>query len=235
MTSCIDLLNNISTIIGEINTDLVKNMMDSNVDYNLVCKIPGLTFDHYYKTFASRWDKLINNYINNSDKCSSNMQTLLFLYDLQKEYNVKNISSGNLSKNLPSVGGNVAAPKVEQYAIDAITNILTMPQENVRIKMETDLVKYMKNLAYILLTYCNCQLIDAFTYVIGKYKYKYTKKLTGKTKKEASDIIKNDYEYVKHMLRKYASKPSFNVKMNKQDLSIFNFSIETELQKLIPD
>ena len=230
MTSCIDLFNNFSKIISEINTQLVKNMLNSNVDYNLVCKIPALTFDNYYKVFAEKWDIMINNFVNNSDKCSSSIQTMLFLYDLQKNNSIQEILKYK-STNSSLSNRDLNKTKIESFAIDSIIDVLTTTQENISITMDQNLIKYMKNLSGVLLTYCNCQLIDVFTYVVGKYKLKYTAKLNGKSKEECANIIKTDYEYVKQMLREYSTGKN---NMN-GDINIMNFSIETELHKLIPD
>jgi serine/threonine protein kinase len=117
-------------------------------------------------------------------------------------------------------------------------------EANNNFVMEESMVKTLKNLAAILSENCQCQVIDIFTYILSKYKNKYSKKLAGKTKEQASKIIENDYEYIKNLITQYGKSDNTvkreqttenKVPIQIERFSILNFSINDELNKLMPD
>src|SRR5439155_26590851 len=101
--------------------------------------------------------------------------------------------------------------------------------------MEKDMVQTMKNAALILSENCQCQIIEIFSYVMGRYKTKYAQKLAGKTRDAIIKIMIDDYQYVKNAVAQYGVMGGKHQPLKGGDISILNFSIENELGRLIPD
>ena len=52
MASCMDIINNMTKLVKNANTELIKNMIATNVQYEDVCVRPNLTYDHYYEVLS---------------------------------------------------------------------------------------------------------------------------------------------------------------------------------------
>jgi hypothetical protein len=208
MISCIDVVNDLTRTIDIENTKLIQKMISQKVEYDYVCVQPNITFDSYFKCVKTSWEKIINDYVKKTDKCSSGTQNILFMYELLKNINDKDV-------------------------IDKVIDAYNV-NYNVNFVMDENMVVTMKNMARILGDHCKCQMIDIFTFVVNKYKSKYQQKLKGKSRQEVQLALKKDYEYVKNELTKYAAMDPSNVKLT-SGTSILNFSVENELGRLIPD
>lgn len=98
-TTCIDVIDNITKTIDNVNTELILNMIDTQVHYEDVCIKPNITFEHYYNSLKKQWEQILNNYLNTPNKCFGNMQSLLFLREIgSKLQNGESYSLDELNK-----------------------------------------------------------------------------------------------------------------------------------------
>lgn len=222
--SCLDILNKLVDTITEANTEITANMINTSVKYEDVCIRPNITFDKYSSTIKEKWEKDINNFINKPDKCPSSMQSLLFVYEIINKLNDKSAARLDLSE----LSDEQVKKMVSDKIIDTALNMLKNKDEN-KFVFDNDIVKTLKNLAYVLSDNCQCQILEIFSFVMQKYKSRYAKKLEGKSREESIKIIKEDHEYIKSLIDSFGKGSSSGGKIQ------LNFSIEQELEKLIPN
>ena len=248
--SCIDVISAMVNAIDIVNTEIIINMINPSVKYEDVCIKPDITFEHYSTSLKQKWETIINNYINKTEKCSSNIQSILMLYEVASKLNHENGSGPVDFKNLLTKVGSMTPQQIEtmvyEKMIDAALGMINSTSSNTFI-MDKDMIKSMKNLAIILRTNCQCQMIDIFSYILSRYKTKYSKKLAGMSRDESVNILKKDYEYMKDTVTRYGQdvksvvldqhRPKLDVSVNPvSDPNVMlNFSIENELNKLIPN
>ncbi|VBB18708.1 putative protein kinase [Yasminevirus sp. GU-2018] len=236
--SCLDVVNNLVDAVSGVNTEITVHMTNEGVRYDDACIRPDITFDFFFTSLKSKWERTINDYINKPEKCPSNMQSILLLYEVASKLNT---GLGGQGTDVVNRLGSMTPQQLEQMAYDKVVDkaldILKGTSANTFI-MEKDMVKTLKNLASILGDNCQCQMIDIFTFVMNKYKTRYAKKLEGKTREESISIIRQDYEYIKNTVMMFGS--TFNIDKTGTTESggvslSMNFSIESELDKLIPN
>ena len=240
MSSCIDVIFDMAKTVTDVNTEITINMIDSKMNYEYVCIKPNLTYEHFHKSLKTKWEKIINDHVSKPEKCSSNMQSILTLHEIASKLKLdKNTNAESIQQSIQ----NITPDQLEKFAynkiVDAAINMITSASNNSFV-MEKDMVKTMKNIALILSENCQCQIIEIFSYIMGRYKTKYAQKLAGKSRDETVKIIVDDYQYVKNAVTQYGTMgQQLFTGLQKQrggsDISILNFSIESELSRLIPD
>lgn len=247
--SCMDVVSDMVNSIDDVNTEIIINMINPRVRYEDVCIKPNITFEHYYASLKQKWETIINDYINKPEKCSSNTQSILMLYEVASKLNQG--SNQNNPGNLLTNVGRLTPRQIEDMAydkmIDTALNMISNTTSN-NFVMDKNMVKSMKNLAQILGDNCQCQMIDIFSYILSRYKTKYSRKLAGKSRDESVTILRQDYEYIKDAVIKYGqnvrtitsdrSNPETSVVVanrGSEPVALLNFSIEDELNKLIPN
>jgi len=239
MTSCIEVFNDLSNSVKECNTKLIDDMTNSKVDYGVVCIRSDITFEDYYNNLKKSWEDTINNFVNNPNKCSGNIQSILFLTELfqkAKQYDLSkldtNIRQFDIDKLKQTGLNNEIQNKLMEIAVDMINN----PNDKY-FSMTPNMTTTLKNLATIFSQNCECQLMDIFSFIIDKYKSKYSIKYKDKTKQEQIEIFRNEFETIQKTISLFASdKPSEELKGgNILNLSLIDFSLERELDKLIPN
>ena len=219
MTQCADVINNLVKAVDNVNTEILENMINSNVEYLDVCLRPNVSFDYYYTTLKGSWENTINTFVNRSDKCPGNFENLLFMYEVIGNLNKDNIQLDQLK--------NMSQPQLEHFVFDKILNRainMISEQSGPGFVMDKNMIMCMKNLAKVMVINCQCQMIDIFSHIIKGYKSTYSKKLQGLDKDQIIKTIKNDYEYVKNFVNNYTKSGQ-----------VGGFSIENELNNLIPD
>lgn len=253
--SCMDVVTNMVNSIDDVNTEIIINMTEPQVKYEDVCIKPNITFDHYYQSLKQKWETILNDYINKPEKCSSNTQSILMLYEVAAK-----LSQGSGSqdpRDLLTKVGTLTPRQIENMAyekmIDTALGMINNTSSNSFV-MDKDMVKAMKNLARVLGDNCQCQMIDIFSFILSKYKTKYSKKLVGKSRDESVAILRQDYEYIKDAVQRYGqtvraavsdqrnpmmgstTSQELVVSQNSgEPVALLNFSIESELNKLIPN
>lgn len=234
--SCMEVVTNIVDSISEVNTEITKNMIEKEVRYEDVCIKPNLTFDFYYSSLKDKWEKIINEYISRTDTCTGGMQNILFLYEV-----ISKLKSGLKTdhRNLIDKLGDVTPKQIESAAYDKMVDValnIIKGESETSFVMDISMKKTLTNLASTFGDHCQCQMIDIFTYIMSKYKKKYAKKLAGKSREESIKILQRDYEYIKESVKTFSKIKSNSVPLSTIDpSSVFNFSIDNELNKLVPD
>jgi hypothetical protein len=239
--SCTKVIDGLVSSINEVNTEITKNMIDTNTKYDDVCIKPNLTFDFYHKSLKNKWEKIINDFINNPEKCSGNIQNILFVYEVASKLKSTDNFNPSNPQNLIDKLGRITPKQIETAAYDKMVDValkMINSDSETTFVMDVDMKKTLKNLALTLGDRCQCQMIDIFTFIMEKYKKKYSKKLAGKTHDESVKILKHDYEYVKNIISSYGK--DFGNKSNNETnsfnvTSVLDFSIDDELNRLIPD
>lgn len=233
--NCVDIVSKLIQSVYDCNTMITDNMTEQNVTYEYACMRPDITFNNYFAILQSKWETIINEFINKPEKCSSGIQSIILLHDL--------ISKDGESFDLNKINGQ----KVEQLVYDKIIDMIKNTSES-SFKMDENMIITVKRLISMFLEHCTCQMADIFSLFVSKYKSKYGKKLDGKTREESLKILTNDYHNIKIMMSKFViDLQKFNVSnnvSNNVNKSIFSKSsqissndglIETELNKLIPE
>ena len=265
--SCLELLEKLTKSIGNCNTELIANMTNPGVDYNIVCVKPDITFETYYKNLKKEWDDAINKFINSS-KCSENIQPIMFLislfkkakqYDLAKlDIDINTLDQLNQLNPLDQLSqlDQIAKLNKEKLKISEPDAELQNKLLNIAVDMITDrydgtfsmssnVLTTLKDLAIMFKENCECQLIDIVSFIANKYKSKRLKIYQNKTKEEQIQILKNDLENAKNLIKLFTSpKMNNNIEDFKgeefkggdiMNVSMMSFSLEKELDKLIPN
>ncbi len=224
--ACIGIINDLAHSVKKTNNELIEHMIKSDVQYNEVCMIPNISFDNYYESLKVKWEKGINEYLDKGDICSSSIQTMLYMYEMAQ--NLQNLSRTDVREIDPQELKEIVLDKAFDKAID-----LVIGQTPEKFVMDRDMIFTLQSLGRSFGKRCQCQLIDIFSYILDKYKVKYEKEMRGLKRKETMILIKTKYDqfnsYVKTIDTNGINGAGSSL------LKINNLSIETELNKLIPD
>jgi hypothetical protein len=240
--SCLEVVNDLIEAVHTVNTEITSNMSRDTVMYNDACIKPNITFDHFFNSLKKKWDRIINVFINEPEKCSTNVQSVLMMYDIASKLSLKSPKSPKSLKSQESDNNTMAntPEKIEQIAYDKmIDSALDMLKSSTDAIFDTksDMVDTMKSLAAMLSNNCSCQVLDIFMFIVNRYKSKYSKKLDNKSREESTNIIRKDYEYFKQTLSDLTKYVGMNNTSTEKDklVSILKFSIEDEMKKMIPE
>jgi len=219
MTDCLKLLENLKLSIKEANTELIINMTNPDKEFSRICVIPQTNYDTYYNKIKTTWEKLINEFINIPNKCTTNIQGLLFLYELLNEANI-DLSMEDINKLL-SGSTEVITPEIKDKLINSGMKIIQNKGET-NFTMKPSITNTLKDLAKIMIEQCKCQSIDILTFVATKYKDKISKLYKDLPQEEIIRIFKEKYELIKNYME--------NIK-----IQIGGGYVRDELTKLLPE
>lgn len=239
--TCFTLLYNLSKSVDKVNDELVYNMMNPNMKYEVVCVKPNVTYDHFFQRLKEEWEGQINEFIQRPDKCSSSMSNLLFMYNLIKSENINpNEVFGEISKlkdmrydTLPEL-----TPERKEKLFDLAANVLMTSSGPTNFVLKENITETLTSLGKILFENCSCQIMEIFAMLMEKYSAKYKIKFQGKKKEEIVKILKQDFEYFKSLFSSF-NPQSYNMNLidgiSTKFTGLFSFSVESELDKLIPN
>lgn len=251
---CSDLVSNLAKSVDKINNELIDHMTDQRMKYELVCVKPNVTYDYFFDRLKKEWETPINVFINQPEKCTSLISNISFIYEMigsmsDTESPAELFSQGNLenARNLMKRNPEEMRTQImnklknissEDMIYDLVATALMKPPKSAGFELKESMVESLGSLAKILFEYCSCQTAEIFKMIIEKYSVKYRMKFQGKTKQEIISILKQDYEYFKSLL----SAPDLQ-NYNKNIINdiatkltgIYGFSVENELNKLIPE
>lgn len=236
--SCIKTVDKLNKAIDDVNTMLIDNMTDPTLKYDWVCIKPNVTYQFYYESLRDKWEKIINDFIEDPDKCSDNLSKLLELYRVATP---EKIAEARKVFDALTSGDDSSMINLDNIVLDVVaTNIMKEPVD-VKYHMDKDFSKALVDLSDVLVKNCQCQMVDIFKTVIRKYKNKYHQKFEGKTKDEVIELLRKDYNKFKELLKKISREQKieggdkFIDGLTNQLTGLYGFSVESELDNLIPN
>lgn len=234
--SCLNIINDLNNAIADDNLELINNMINQDTVYEYVCIKPDITYEFYYKQLREKWDKIVNDFINEPNKCST------FVKDIYKLINPKNIEDAkkifkaieNADEKKKSIFESI---DIENMVFDFIASELLKPNKK-PFTLSKNLFINLKDLSKILVENCQCQVIDIFKFILTKYKKRYIIRFEGYTKDQVINALRDDYEKYKKMLEKFNINKAEKIENNlfKEMINSLTeiYSLENELNTLIP-
>ncbi|ARF11486.1 putative protein kinase [Klosneuvirus KNV1] len=237
--SCGTLIKKLNKSIDQANFDLAKNMTDPNMSYQLVCIKPNITMDFYSSSLKKAWEELINEFIDNPEKCSSLVSNIFSLYELSGSLP----SVEQVQKKVQEIQQPGAMSKInpEDLIFDALTALVMRSSSTNKFVFEDNMKKTSYNFIRVLGDHCYCQVVDIFKLFVEKYMDKFKQQFQGKTPEEVKKLLKEKFEAFKQFL-KTTQMPDIEAQNGKliEDMAtkltgMFSFSVGSELERLIPN
>ena len=206
MSDCLELFNNIIEMTEKINSKFILNL--TNNTYEQVCTFDGTTFDSYFKDIKSEWENMFNKFINESKKINKCNR-------MDPTNNVLEFAK----KTVFSVNSTTISPDFKDTLIE---------------------------IAKVFGAYCSCDGKKLFEGYLDKYRGKIFKYLQGIPKEQLRAKIEDLYNNFKMFVDKMQNLDKNNMDVTSYDKNIienitnkltnlYSFSLEGELNKLIPD
>jgi len=204
--SCINILSDFSKTIDECNLDLIKNMTHTNTIYDNVCDQLDINYETYYEKLKDKYEKIMNDLINSSDS-KINIEYLLYFKNFLNEANNKQNIDDVFNKILSS---------------DYVTNF----------SFSQNMIETLKYILKIIIENCSSKWVDMNMLILQRYKKKIFSlnnfsniKLSNVDKKK---LLSDFYTNIESKTKNFIENKSNNMK-------ILDFSIENELETLIPN
>lgn len=211
---CLTLIDKLSEDINEINDNLVTNMLNISTN-KFVCIQRNLSYQNYFNELKKKWNTRINKFINEQGTCDSIINDLESVYKIINSYNyIKN-------KEFTEID-------IKELIYSYFFNILKTSKRINKFDLQENIIIDLKMLLKILYENCTCQTIDIFKTIIYKYSEKYKQKFVAKSDNEIIQLLNSDYNNFMKFIY------NIGYKIDPSSL-FFNFSIENEITKLIPD
>lgn len=243
-TTCLNIFEKLNESIDDTNYDLIDNMTSQNMRYVWVCIKPEVTYDFFYQIMKEKWNYIINNLISNPNKCSNRVSQILELYQYATPENVMRIR-----KLLDALTTESTRSKVDldNLVLDVAAEYV-LKSKTETFNLDLNLSESMKDLGKVLINNCQCELADIFKVFVNKYRKKYGIKFEGKSKDEVIDLLREDYLKFKEYIQVFYSneqkiysdftsnftKNNFLNGISNQLTGLYSFSVEGELDRLIP-
>ncbi len=232
-TTCLNLITKLNNAIDKANWYLINEMTNPNMKYLWVCIKPSVTYQTYFENLKQDWDDIINDFINDPNKCGVSTDTVSSLIstyqniDPKRLYQLKKIlaATSDISSNKIDIDGLI---------FETIYSSVLKNQEPVHFDLSENAFQSTRQLAKIIADNCQCQLTNIFRTIIKNYKRKYQEKYIGKTKNEMIDLFRSDYANVKRWLQQINNKDTVPLRISNNLTNLYSFSIENELDTLIP-
>lgn len=208
--SCIEIFTELSDIVNDINNEFIDKFTDKTTEYMLSCVKTDITYDNYYKLLKQQWDKKFNEFLNKTRQCSSMMNTIQ-----------------SASKVLTAK----TTEQQEDVIIDEIMKYIFSTKQT--YETSNDVKKTFEQIIQLFIQNCSCQMIDIFKVIIDKYQSKYIQPVNV----HGRQLLKQHYDSFKKLM---TSLQNINFAQTLPTLQsqlklIYSFSIEDELNKLIPN
>lgn len=243
--TCLNIIRDLNKSVEKANFEVINNMTQSNMIYEWVCIKPDTTYDFFYKYLKNEWEQIIDNFINHPDKCSTRLSELVELYNFLTPERIQQAKEIINALKIEDEAGkhilNIGGVNINNIVLDVIATSLMKPIQENNFEMKPNFFENITDLGKIMVDNCKCQIIDIFKTFIKKYKLKYHTKLLGKSKADVIEILREDYEKFKKFLKNLSDKKTENVqkeylgKLATKFTGIYGFSVEKELDKLIPE
>ena len=244
--TCLNSIEKLSKSVDDINYVLIDNMTQPGMRYNWVCIKPNVTYTFYYEHLKKEWESIVGQIISQS-KCDAKLSNLINFsqyYHPEKIAQLKEISAEmeNLSNDSLKdlINKKFAGVDVDNLVLNVVAESI-LKKNDYSFNLDPDFITSMLSLSRTLAENCYCELSLIFKHFIKKYKSIYSIKLQGKTKDEVIDAIRDDYNRFKQILKNIDKETILDFRNNilhktSSDLTgIYSFSVEDELEKLIPN
>lgn len=213
MSNCLQLFNKLNGSIDNANDQIINNMTDGSTEYIHSCIKPFVTFDHYSELLQTSWNSIFDDLAESNECSNSVLSKAKTVFDYS--YNVRNVD-------------------------DVVKQYLKQDSSHKQV-MTDDLSATLKNIAGVVVHHCNCKMLTLFKIVLEKYKKKYGEKFTGKSKQEIKQIVEDDYNKFYNIIvsslknNEMPYQNNFLQKLSAKLTNLYNFSVDSELNMLIPD
>lgn len=235
--TCTNIIIKLNQAIDTANYTLVDNMTKPDMQYDWVCIRPDCSYEFYYQILKEYWDKIINDFINQPNQCNNILSNLLGSY---RSITAENIAHAqNILRAIESSNSKVI--NIDDIVLDVISTSIMDKTSTNEFELSPVFLDSMTNLGKILGQHCKCQVIDIYKTFVNNYKKKYYKKFEGHTKDEIIELLRKDYQQFKNFLADMntqdmnQSKNHFLDKIANNLTGLYGFSVQSELDKLIPN
>lgn len=242
-TNCLNLLIKLNNDIYENNNELIKYMLHTN--YNVACTSNGVYFENYFLTLKSKWELTINEFTKNSNRChniiskaTNSVNIGKTIYDLTKKPN----TGGNMiskAKNTIAIANTIydfkkmdLIKELEKSMISLIKKQIQNTNNTNNFIMEKNAIHVIKDLSKILFHHCQCKTLEIFNFILSKY----SKRLKSIDEKSIKTFFDTLSKFISDFSGSKIDYNYFNIINNIRNkiTEIYSFSIESELDKLIP-
>ncbi|XWV26905.1 hypothetical protein QJ857_gp0145 [Tupanvirus soda lake] len=242
--TCLNIIQDLNKSIDNANTALIYNMTEPTMKYEWVCIKPNISYDFYYQFLKEEWDQIINNFINQPNKCTSRLSEFVEIYrhatperiaHARQLLNALAVDDTNLASSF-----NLDNINIDNIVLDVIANSIMSSNGEIQYELKPNFIEAMQDLGNVMYDNCQCQLVDIFKTIFKKYKKKLHYKYQGKTKDEVIELLRSDYNKFKQTLKTFNTNGTVSPKNNLTDklanklTGLYGFSIESELDRLIP-
>lgn len=248
--SCITLLKNISEIIDESNIKIIDHMTDSNFQQSLMCVKPNTSYGYFFDEMALKWNKIINKFLLEK-KCDPFLINLLVKskkFPVQKvqaftnvlqSYDIPNFGA---LQNIPrsKLEALINDPSIKELALDEFIDFI-LEEKIEDYALHPNLKETSTRLFKLLINNCFCESVNVFREIIKVYKKKYMQVYSTQDKNKIKKIIKQDYTNLMQYIQKLDNVSITNIESSLADdmtnslTTLYGFSVESELNRLIPD
>ena len=233
---CSEIPELLSQAVSKCNNQLIYDMIKHPIDATQVCHADSVTFDTYFNNLSKEWNSIICTHAKNSN----NVQD--FLEQVFKRALYTPVQTYELARDviMGKYTGQELQEILEEITFEGVADNITANRSG-GFKTHLDATTTLQSLITFLDQNCLSSIGELFKLVVGKYKKKYTQKTAGKTKNQIVDILRADYQKFKKMLidtvvnRAVPGTEGTIISLAAKISDMYNMSIESELQKLIPD
>ena len=238
--SCMKIIHDLNRVVDNANWELINNMTDQKMIYELICVKPNITYEFFYDYLKTNWERLINEFINQPTDCGTitNLIALYHYADPARLAEFRKILDTASQSETKNIFDNI---NIENLVLDVTASSIMYYTSDDTFEVKHSAPDTIYNLAKILEDHCNCQMVDIFKTIIKKYRKRYQIKFQEKTKEEIIELLRSDYNNFKNILKTISSKDIGIYQTNIfEELAtkltgIYGLSVESELNRLIPD
>lgn len=238
--TCLTILPDLSKSIDDANNAMIVNMTDPSTRYEDVCIKPNTTYEFFYDKLQHNWNTKINNFVTQPTKCNTFTSKLVELYNNATPENINTVQ--NVLAKLQTWNEPVKTQDQlnKLFGVDLNNMVFEIVSKSMKqgpdskFELSHSVVTTAKRLAHIISKYCACHTVDFFKLFANKYRNKYSAKFQNKTSAETIQMLRDDYQSFKKYLAKFAKVPK-PTELPRPGLPRTGiFSIESELDNLIP-
>lgn len=238
---CVQFLQDLAEVVNHTNYSLAVEMfgLDDGVDsdYDTICVRSDITYQDYFTNLQNRVQRVVDNFYQKTD-CRSSLYLVASLAS-QIPKTAASISN-YFSNNFRSDTG----IDLEKIVLDTMAERISHPKKHTGFRLYPEVKQSLESFTNFFVTKCRCHIIELFKWSVDQYGLRYSSKFQNRSQQEIVNQLRRDYkrflDYFRHnekisqditpdgsrnFLRAFAEKLT----------QISGLSIETELQRLIPD